>query len=241
MSEYARAHTVSGFIGARPGYVGFDRGGLLTDAVSTTPPRCSSSTRSRRRTIPDVFNVLLEGWTTAPSPKHASPTVPPRNHNHDEQRRCAGAARHGWVRQRGKAGEDDKAFRTFRPPSSEPARRARAVRALDRRVMKSIVSKSFARSRSSSCEAGELAADRPRLEYLARRATTPLRRASSTAGPGRGQRPLQHRAALRQSWEQAVRRVDSDGEKLIFVSDRLVTVDAAGGPRAGPIRHSHSR
>src|SRR6185369_14225603 len=37
MSEYAESHTVSRLIGAPPGYVGFDQGGLLTDAINRTP------------------------------------------------------------------------------------------------------------------------------------------------------------------------------------------------------------
>ena len=39
MSEYMEKHTVSRLIGAPPGYVGFDQGGLLTDAVRRTPTR----------------------------------------------------------------------------------------------------------------------------------------------------------------------------------------------------------
>ena len=44
MSEYMERHTVSRFIGAPPGYVGFDQGGLLTDAMSQT-----STLRARPR------------------------------------------------------------------------------------------------------------------------------------------------------------------------------------------------
>ena len=50
MSEYSEKHTVSRLIGAPPGYVGFDQGGLLTDAVRKTPTRWWCSTRSRRPT-----------------------------------------------------------------------------------------------------------------------------------------------------------------------------------------------
>jgi len=50
MSEYMERHTVSRLIGAPPGYVGFDQGGLLTDAILNIRTRCCCWTRSRRRT-----------------------------------------------------------------------------------------------------------------------------------------------------------------------------------------------
>ena len=51
MSEYMERHSVSRLIGAPPGYVGYDQGGLLTDAVDQHPhSACCCSTRSRRRT-----------------------------------------------------------------------------------------------------------------------------------------------------------------------------------------------
>ena len=49
MSEYMERHAVSRLIGAPPGYVGFDQGGLLTDAIDQQPHACCCSTRSRRR------------------------------------------------------------------------------------------------------------------------------------------------------------------------------------------------
>ena len=50
MSEYMERHAVSRLIGAPPGYVGFDQGGLLTEAITKQPYACCCSTRSRRRT-----------------------------------------------------------------------------------------------------------------------------------------------------------------------------------------------
>jgi ATP-dependent Clp protease ATP-binding subunit ClpA len=49
MSEYMERHTVSRLIGAPPGYVGFDQGGLLTEAINKHPHSCCCWTRSRRR------------------------------------------------------------------------------------------------------------------------------------------------------------------------------------------------
>jgi ATP-dependent Clp protease ATP-binding subunit ClpA len=59
MSEYMEAHTVSRLIGAPPGYVGFDRGGLLTDAVTKTP-HAVVLLDEIEKAHPDIFNVLLQ-------------------------------------------------------------------------------------------------------------------------------------------------------------------------------------
>lgn len=59
MSEYMERHTVSRLIGAPPGYVGFDQGGLLTEAV-TKQPHCIVLLDEIEKAHPDVFNLLLQ-------------------------------------------------------------------------------------------------------------------------------------------------------------------------------------
>ena len=59
MSEYMERHTVSRLIGAPPGYVGFDQGGLLTDAVSKHP-HCVVLLDEIEMAHPEVFNLLLQ-------------------------------------------------------------------------------------------------------------------------------------------------------------------------------------
>ena len=59
MSEYMERHTVSRLIGAPPGYVGYDRGGLLTEAISKTPHSVLLLDEIEKA-HPDVFNVLLQ-------------------------------------------------------------------------------------------------------------------------------------------------------------------------------------
>jgi ATP-dependent Clp protease ATP-binding subunit ClpA len=59
MSEYMEAHTVSRLIGAPPGYVGFDQGGLLTEAINKTP-HCVLLLDEVEKAHPDVFNLLLQ-------------------------------------------------------------------------------------------------------------------------------------------------------------------------------------
>jgi len=59
MSEYMERHTVSRLIGAPPGYIGFDQGGLLTEAVSKHP-HCVLLLDEIEKAHPDVFNLLLQ-------------------------------------------------------------------------------------------------------------------------------------------------------------------------------------
>ncbi|MEO6080350.1 MAG: ATP-dependent Clp protease ATP-binding subunit ClpA [Steroidobacteraceae bacterium] len=59
MSEYMERHTVSRLIGAPPGYVGFDQGGLLTEAVAKHP-HCVLLLDEIEKAHPDVFNLLLQ-------------------------------------------------------------------------------------------------------------------------------------------------------------------------------------
>jgi ATP-dependent Clp protease ATP-binding subunit ClpA len=59
MSEYMERHTVSRLIGAPPGYVGFDQGGLLTDAIHKTP-HAVLLLDEIEKAHPDLFNILLQ-------------------------------------------------------------------------------------------------------------------------------------------------------------------------------------
>ena len=59
MSEYMERHAVSRLIGAPPGYVGFDQGGLLTDAIDKSP-HCVLLLDEIEKAHPDLFNILLQ-------------------------------------------------------------------------------------------------------------------------------------------------------------------------------------
>jgi len=59
MSEYMEAHSVSRLIGAPPGYVGFDKGGLLTEEI-VKHPHCVLLLDEIEKAHPDVFNILLQ-------------------------------------------------------------------------------------------------------------------------------------------------------------------------------------
>ena len=59
MSEYMEGHSVSRLIGAPPGYVGFDQGGLLTDAIDQNP-HCVLLLDEIEKAHPDLYNILLQ-------------------------------------------------------------------------------------------------------------------------------------------------------------------------------------
>ncbi|RZA19148.1 MAG: ATP-dependent Clp protease ATP-binding subunit ClpA [Lysobacteraceae bacterium] len=59
MSEYMESHSVSRLIGAPPGYVGFDQGGLLTEKIVKTP-HCVLLLDEIEKAHPDIFNILLQ-------------------------------------------------------------------------------------------------------------------------------------------------------------------------------------
>ena len=78
MSEYMERHSVSRLIGAPPGYVGFDQGGMLTDAVDQNP-HAVLLLDEIEKAHPDVFNVLLQIMDYGKLTDHNSKTVDFRN------------------------------------------------------------------------------------------------------------------------------------------------------------------
>ncbi len=78
MSEYMERHTVSRLIGAPPGYVGFDQGGLLTDGVDQHP-HCVLLLDEIEKAHPDLFNVLLQVMDHGKLTDHNGKSVDFRN------------------------------------------------------------------------------------------------------------------------------------------------------------------
>ncbi|WP_306151724.1 ATP-dependent Clp protease ATP-binding subunit ClpA [Roseovarius sp. MMSF_3281] len=78
MSEYMEKHAVSRLIGAPPGYVGFDQGGLLTDGVDQHP-HCVLLLDEIEKAHPDVFNILLQVMDHGSLTDHNGRTVNFRN------------------------------------------------------------------------------------------------------------------------------------------------------------------
>ncbi|MGE3479759.1 MAG: AAA family ATPase, partial [Dongiaceae bacterium] len=78
MSEYMERHSVSRLIGAPPGYVGFEQGGLLTDAVDQHP-HCVLLLDEIEKAHPDLFNILLQVMDHGKLTDHNGKTVDFRN------------------------------------------------------------------------------------------------------------------------------------------------------------------
>ncbi|MGL4413915.1 ATP-dependent Clp protease ATP-binding subunit ClpA [Roseinatronobacter monicus] len=78
MSEYMEKHAVSRLIGAPPGYVGFDQGGLLTDGVDQHP-HCVLLLDEMEKAHPDVYNILLQVMDHGQLTDHNGRTVNFRN------------------------------------------------------------------------------------------------------------------------------------------------------------------
>ena len=87
MSEYMERHAVSRLIGAPPGYVGFDQGGQLTEAI-TKHPYSVLLLDEIEKAHPDIFSILLQvmdhGTLTDNNGRKAR--LPQRDHRHDDQR-----------------------------------------------------------------------------------------------------------------------------------------------------------
>jgi len=78
MSEYMERHSISRLIGAPPGYVGYDQGGLLTDAIDQHP-HCVLLLDEIEKAHPDLFNILLQVMDNGRLTDHHGKTVDFRN------------------------------------------------------------------------------------------------------------------------------------------------------------------
>jgi ATP-dependent Clp protease ATP-binding subunit ClpA len=144
MSEYQERHTVSRLIGAPPGYVGFDRGGLLTEAIAKTP-HAVLLLDEIEKAHPDVFSVLLQvmdhGTLTDNNGKKSDFRHVVLIMTSNVGARDLAQARVGFG-ERGTAGDDDKAYKNMFSPEFRNRLDARiAFKALDPAVMGHIVDK----------------------------------------------------------------------------------------------------
>ncbi|XXU51349.1 ATP-dependent Clp protease ATP-binding subunit ClpA [Sorangium sp. So ce1078] len=184
MSEYQERHTVSRLIGAPPGYVGFDRGGLLTEAAAKTP-HAVLLLDEIEKAHPDVFQVLLQvmdhGTLTDNNGKKSDFRHMVLIMTSNVGARELAQSRVGFG-ERGTAGDDDKAYKNTFSPEFRNRLDARIMfRPLDPSVMGSIVDKFI----------GELAAmlaDRSVTVEVTERARAEL--ATRGYDPANGARPL---------------------------------------------------
>ena len=131
MSEYMERHSVSRLIGAPPGYVGYDQGGLLTDAVDQQPHSRAAARRDREGASRPVQHPAAgDGQRQADRPPRQDGRFPQRHPDHDDQcRRVRHGARDARLRQphprgRGRGGGQEDVHAGI----PQPARCDRAVR-----------------------------------------------------------------------------------------------------------------
>lgn len=144
MSEYGEAHTVARLIGAPPGYVGFDQGGLLTDAVAKNP-HAVLLLDEIEKAHPDLFNIFLQLMDYGTLTDHAGKKVDGRGLIiiFTTNAGAADAARPalGFGRE-GRAGEEAEAVRrTFSPEFRNRLDAVISFAPLSREVMAHVVDK----------------------------------------------------------------------------------------------------
>ncbi len=222
MSEYMEAHTVSRLIGAPPGYVGFDQGGLLTDAIAKTP-HAVLLLDEIEKAHPQIFNILLQVMDHGKLTDHNGKQTDMRHvvlimtsniGVRDLQRRAVGFG--------GAAGEDrekpdvDREYKQLFSPEFRNRLDAKiAFRPLDPRVMRSIVGKF----------AGEL-----RAQLAARAVTIELTEAATEYLAKKGYDPDNGARPLARVMQDEVKRPLSD--ELLFGAlehGGHVVVDAKDG------------
>ena len=221
MSEYMEAHTVSRLIGAPPGYVGFDQGGLLTDAIAKTP-HAVLLLDEIEKAHPQIFNILLQvmdhGRLTDHNGKqtdfrHVVLLMTSNIGVRDLQRRAVGFGGPGGS-DREQPGIDREYKQLFSPEFRNRLDAKIQFRALDPAIMKSIVGK-FVK------ELGEQLAARKVTIELTPAATDYL--ADKGYDPDNGARPL-----ARVMQEEVKRPL---GDELLFgklENGGHVTVDLDG-------------
>jgi ATP-dependent Clp protease ATP-binding subunit ClpA len=144
MSEYMEKHTVSRLIGAPPGYVGFDQGGLLTDGVDQHP-HCVLLMDEMEKAHPDVYNILLQVMDNGKLTDHNGRTVDFRNvvlimtSNAGAQEQASNALGFGRTR---REGEDTAAVeRMFTPEFRNRLDAVISFSALPKEVILQVVEK----------------------------------------------------------------------------------------------------
>ena len=210
MSEYMERHTVSRLIGAPPGYVGFDQGGLLTEAINKHP-HAVLLLDEIEKAHPDVFNLLLQVMDhgTPHRQQRTQGGLPQRDPGHDHERRSgpdepAVHRVHGAGSFRRRAGGDPA---DVQPRVPQPARLRRPVRSAGR------------------------GHHRPRGRQVHHRAGRAARGEARDPGGGRGGARLAGRARLRCAHGRTPDGADHPGAHQASAR-RRAAVRAARGRRA---------
>jgi ATP-dependent Clp protease ATP-binding subunit ClpA len=252
MSEYMEAHTVSRLIGAPPGYVGFDQGGLLTDAIAKTP-HAVLLLDEIEKAHSQIFNILLQVMDHGKLTDHNGK---PTDFRHvvllmtsnigvrDLQRRAVGFG--------GASGQDrdkpdaDREYKQLFNPEFRNRLDARiAFRALDPRVMRSIVGKFIGELGEQLATRGvTIALTEAATEYLARKGYDPDNGARPLARVVQDEikRPVSEEllfGALENGGRAFVDVAHEDGaDKLTFRYEAAADPVGTGAVDTGPVERS---
>jgi ATP-dependent Clp protease ATP-binding subunit ClpA len=228
MSEYMERHTVSRLIGAPPGYVGFDQGGLLTDAIHQTP-HAVLLLDEIEKAHPDLFNLLLQVMDHGALTDNNGRKSDFRNvvlimtsnvGARDLSRRMPGFGSQDDPR----LGDIDEAFkRSFSPEFRNRLDAKIDFAPLDQKVMLQIVDKFVGELREQlgerrvTVELGDAA-----REYLAKKGYDPMNGARPLGRVIQDEikRPLTDELLFGALASGGTVRVDHDGEKLTFAYQR---------------------
>ena len=228
MSEYMEKHTVSRLIGAPPGYVGFDQGGLLTDGIDQHPHSRAAARRDREGASGPVQHPAAgDGSRQAHRPQRQVGRLPQRHPDHDHQcRRLRSGQAADRLRPRASARATTRKRSTgmFTPefrnrldaviPFAGPAAGGHHARSSRSSCSSSRRSLPTAASRSSSREEAAQVAGGEGLRREVRRP------AAGARHPGAHQEAARRRAAVRQAGARRHVKVLVDGEgedrKLAF-------------------------
>lgn len=144
MSEYMERHTISRLIGAPPGYVGFDQGGLLTDGVDQNP-HCVVLLDEIEKAHPDLYNILLQVMDHGKLTDHNGKAVDFRNVILIMTSNVGAAelarAPIGFGRKREQGDDEDAINRTFSPEFRNRLDAIISFAPLGREVVRRVVEK----------------------------------------------------------------------------------------------------
>ena len=195
MSEYMERHTVSRLIGAPPGYVGFDQGGLLTEAIAKHP-HCVLLLDEVEKAHPGRVQPAAAGHGSRHAHRQQRPQggLPPRDHRHDHQcRRVRDEPRVDRLRAVGQR------VRRLRRRSSACSRRSSAT-----------ASTRSSSSRRSTCRSSSVSS----TNYWSRSRRSSRRRASASCSTTRRAAGSRRRATIRRwvrgRWRGSCRNRSSD-------------------------------
>jgi len=241
MSEYMERHTVSRLIGAPPGYVGFDQGGLLTDAIHQTP-HAVLLLDEIEKAHPDLFNLLLQvmdhGSLTDNNGRksdfrHVILIMTSNVGARDLSKRMPGFG--GGDR----FGDTDEAFkRSFAPEFRNRLDAKVDFAPLDQRVMVQIVDKFVGELRVQLADRKvSLVLDETAREYLARKGYDPMNGARPLGRVIQDEvkRPLTDELLFGKLAQGGTVRVGAADDKITFQFEAVPAAAVAAPPALAPV------